>query len=289
MSIELRQVSYTDMPGTTFERRALSHVTLTIPEGTLTAIAGHTGSGKSTLVQHLNGILHPTQGTVRVDGQNLADKGQEAVAARQRVGMVFQYPEHQLFEETVMADVAFGPKNLGLSSEEIETRVRRAMELVRLDYDTYKNCSPFQLSGGQKRRVAIAGVLAMEPKYLILDEPAAGLDPRGRDDLLKRIVRLHREKKMTVIFVSHNMDDIARLADRVVIMHEGEVLLDATPRKAFQSEALIQKAGLDTPSTVTLLKKLQAGGLSVTVDAFTIEGAVKSIEGAWRERRAKKC
>ena len=289
MSIELQQVSYTYMPKTAFERTALFHVTLTITEGTLTAIAGHTGSGKSTLVQHLNGILHPTEGTVRVDGQDIAAKGKEAVAARQRVGMVFQYPEHQLFEETVMADVAFGPKNMGLPPEEIEGRVRRAMELVRLDYDTYKACSPFQLSGGQKRRAAIACVLAMEPKYLVLDEPTAGLDPHGRDDLLKRIVRLHREKKMTVIFVSHNMDDIARLADRVVFLHEGKVLLDAPPQEAFQAEAAMQKSGLDTPGTVTLLKKLKEGGLSVAVDAFTIEEAVRRIEGAWRERREKKC
>lgn len=289
MSIELQQVSYTYMPKTSFERTALSHVTLTITEGTLTAIAGHTGSGKSTLVQHLNGILHPTEGTVRVDGQDLAAKGKEAVTARQRVGMVFQYPEHQLFEETVRADVAFGPQNMGLPPEEVEGRVRRAMELVRLDYDTYKDCSPFQLSGGQKRRAAIAGVLAMEPKYLVLDEPTAGLDPHGRDDLLKRIVRLHREKKMTVIFVSHNMDDIARLADRVVFMHEGEVLLDAPPQEAFQANTALQKAGLDTPGTVTLLKKLSEGGLSVAADAFTIEEAVKRIEGAWRERRKKTC
>ena len=289
MSIELQQVSYTYMPKTVFERTALSHVSLTIEEGTLTAIAGHTGSGKSTLVQHLNGILHPTQGTVRVDGQDLAEKGKEAVTARQRVGMVFQYPEHQLFEETVMADIAFGPKNMELPPEEIERRVRRAMELVRLDYDTYKNCSPFQLSGGQKRRAAIAGVLAMEPKYLVLDEPTAGLDPYGREDLLKRIFRLHREKKMTVIFVSHNMDDIARLADRVVVMHEGTVLLDAAPKEAFEAEAALQRAGLDTPGTVTLLKKLQKCGLSIRADAFTVEEAVKRIGRAWRERREKKC
>lgn len=289
MSIELQNVSYTYMPKTAFERKALSHVTLTFEEGTLMAIAGHTGSGKSTLVQHLNGILHPTEGTVRVDGQDLAAKGKAAVAARQRVGMVFQYPEHQLFEETVMADVAFGPKNMGLPDDEIEARVRRAMELVRLDYDTYKDRSPFQLSGGQKRRAAIAGVLAMEPKYLVLDEPTAGLDPHGRDDLLQRIVRLHREKKTTVIFVSHNMDDIARLADRVVFMHEGEILFDGLPKEAFREEEAIQKAGLDTPGTVTLLKKLKEKGLSVTADAFTIKDAVQCIEKAFWERRKKTC
>lgn len=289
MSIEVNQVTYTYMPQTAFERTALSKITLTIEEGVLTAIAGHTGSGKSTLVQHLNGILHPTQGSVMVDGQDLAAKDKTAITARRRVGMVFQYPEHQLFEETVEEDIAFGPKNLGLSAEEIARRVRRAMELVRLDYDTYRKRSPFQLSGGQKRRAAIAGVLAMEPKYLVLDEPTAGLDPRGRDDLLQRIVRLHREKKMTVIFVSHNMDDIARLADRVIFMHEGRVLLDAPPREAFQEKSALETAGLEEPETVTLLEKLQQRGLAVNTDAFTAEETAQRIIRALRKRGGGQC
>lgn len=289
MSIEVNQVTYTYMPQTAFERTALSKITLTIEEGVLTAIAGHTGSGKSTLVQHLNGILHPTQGSVMVDGQDLAAKDKTAIMARRRVGMVFQYPEHQLFEETVEEDIAFGPKNLGLSAEEIARRVRRAMELVRLDYDTYRERSPFQLSGGQKRRAAIAGVLAMEPKYLVLDEPTAGLDPRGRDDLLQRIVRLHREKKMTVIFVSHNMDDIARLADRVIFMHEGRVLLDAPPREAFQEKSALETAGLEEPETVTLLEKLQQRGLAVNTDAFTAEETAQRIIRALRKRGGGQC
>ena len=289
MSIEVNQVTYTYMPGTAFERTALSKITLTIEEGVLTAIAGHTGSGKSTLVQHLNGILHPTHGSVMVDGQDLAAKDKTAITARRRVGMVFQYPEHQLFEETVEEDIAFGPKNLGLSAEEIARRVRRAMELVRLDYDTYRERSPFQLSGGQKRRAAIAGVLAMEPKYLVLDEPTAGLDPRGRDDLLQRIVRLHREKKMTVIFVSHNMDDIARLADRVIFMHEGRVLLDAPPREAFQEKSALGTAGLEEPETVTLLEKLQQRGLAVNTDAFTAEETAQRIIRALRKRGGGRC
>lgn len=289
MSIEVNQVTYTYMPQTAFERTALSKITLTIEEGVLTAIAGHTGSGKSTLVQHLNGILHPTQGSVMVDGQDLAAKDKTAITARRRVGMVFQYPEHQLFEETVEEDIAFGPKNLGLSAEEIARRVRRAMELVRLDYDTYRERSPFQLSGGQKRRAAIAGVLAMEPKYLVLDEPTAGLDPRGRDDLLQRIVRLHREKKMTVIFVSHNMDDIARLADRVIFMHEGRVLLDAPPREAFQEKSALETAGLEEPETVTLLEKLQQRGLAVNTDAFTAEETAQRIIRALRKRGGGQC
>ena len=289
MSIEVNQVTYTYMPQTAFERTALSKITLTIEEGVLTAIAGHTGSGKSTLVQHLNGILHPTQGSVMVDGQDLAAKDKTAITARRRVGMVFQYPEHQLFEETVEEDIAFGPKNLGLSAEEIARRVRQAMELVRLDYDTYRERSPFQLSGGQKRRAAIAGVLAMEPKYLVLDEPTAGLDPRGRDDLLQRIVRLHREKKMTVIFVSHNMDDIARLADRVIFMHEGRVLLDAPPREAFQEKSALGTAGLEEPETVTLLEKLQQRGLAVNTDAFTAEETAQRIIRALRKRGGGRC
>lgn len=289
MSIEVNQVTYTYMPGTAFERTALSKITLTIEEGVLTAIAGHTGSGKSTLVQHLNGILRPTQGSVLVDGQDLSAKDKTSITARRRVGMVFQYPEHQLFEETVEEDIAFGPKNLGLSSEEIARRVRRAMELVRLDYDTYRERSPFQLSGGQKRRAAIAGVLAMEPKYLVLDEPTAGLDPRGRDDLLQRIVRLHREKKMTVIFVSHNMDDIARLADRVIFMHEGRVLLDAPPREAFREKLALKTAGLEEPETVTLLEKLQQRGLAVDTDAFTAEETARRIIRALRKRGGGRC
>ncbi|MFC2469494.1 MAG: energy-coupling factor transporter ATPase [Negativicutes bacterium] len=289
MSIEVNQVTYTYMPGTAFERTALSKITLTIEEGVLTAIAGHTGSGKSTLVQHLNGILCPTQGSVLVDGQDLSAKDKTSITARRRVGMVFQYPEHQLFEETVEEDIAFGPKNLGLSAEEIARRVRRAMELVRLDYDTYRERSPFQLSGGQKRRAAIAGVLAMEPKYLVLDEPTAGLDPRGRDDLLQRIVRLHREKKMTVIFVSHNMDDIARLADRVIFMHEGRVLLDAPPREAFQEKSALGTAGLEEPETVTLLEKLQQRGLAVNTDAFTAEETAQRIIRALRKRGGGQC
>ena len=289
MSIEVNQVTYTYMPGTAFERTALSKITLTIEEGVLTAIAGHTGSGKSTLVQHLNGILRPTQGSVLVDGQDLSAKDKTTITARRRVGMVFQYPEHQLFEETVEEDIAFGPKNLGLSSEEIARRVGRAMELVRLDYDTYRERSPFQLSGGQKRRAAIAGVLAMEPKYLVLDEPTAGLDPRGRDDLLQRIVRLHREKKMTVIFVSHNMDDIARLADRVIFMHEGRVLLDRPPREAFREKLALKTAGLEEPETVTLLEKLQQRGLAVDTDAFTAEETARRIIRALRKRGGGRC
>ena len=289
MPIELKGATYTYMQGTPFERTALKDVSLTIGDGTLTAIAGHTGSGKSTLVQHLNGLLHPTKGEVLVDGVSLAGKGKDALLARQKVGMVFQYPEQQLFEETVAADVAFGPKNLGLSDEEVERRVRSAMDFVQIDYETYKDVSPFRLSGGQMRRVAIAGVLALEPSYLVLDEPTAGLDPRAKEALLRGVAALHRKRKLTIIFVSHNMDDIARLAERVVFMHDGRVLLDAPPSEAFFADGKMREAGLAAPPTVALLARLRAAGLSVEADAFTADEAVKRIVKALRKRGGAAC
>ena len=289
MPIELKSVTYTYMKGTPFERTALSDVSLEIADGSLTAIAGHTGSGKSTLVQHLNGLLHPTKGEVLVDGVNLAGKQKEAVLSRRKVGMVFQYPEQQLFEETVAADIAFGPKNLELSEDEVNRRVRSAMEFVQLDYETYKDVSPFRLSGGQMRRVAIAGVLALEPKYLVLDEPTAGLDPQAREELLRRIMELHRKKKLTIIFVSHNMEDIARMAERVVFMHDGRILVDAPPSEAFFANEKIAEAGLAVPPTVALLSRLQENGHPVEADAFTVEEAVKRIVKAVRKKGGATC
>lgn len=289
MPIELKNVTYTYMTGTPFERTALRDVSLKIADGSLTAIAGHTGSGKSTLVQHLNGLLHPTKGEVLVDGVSLAGKKKEAGLARRKVGMVFQYPEQQLFEETVAADIAFGPKNLELSEDEINRRVRSAMEFVQLDYETYKDVSPFRLSGGQMRRVAIAGVLALEPKYLVLDEPTAGLDPQAREELLRRIAELHRKKKLTIIFVSHNMEDIARMAERVVFMHDGRVLVDAPPSEAFFANEKIEEAGLAVPPTVALLSRLQENGLAVEADAFTVEETVKRISRAVRKKGGTTC
>ena len=289
MPIELKSVTYTYMKGTPFERTALSDVSLEIADGSLTAIAGHTGSGKSTLVQHLNGLLHPTKGEVLVDGVNLAGKQKEAVLSRRKVGMVFQYPEQQLFEETVSADIAFGPKNLELSEDEVNRRVRSAMEFVQLDYETYKDVSPFRLSGGQMRRVAIAGVLALEPKYLVLDEPTAGLDPQAREELLRRITELHRKKKLTIIFVSHNMEDIARMAERVVFMHDGRILVDAPPSEAFFANEKIAEAGLAVPPTVALLSRLRENGLPVEADAFTVEEAVKRIVKAVRKKGGATC
>lgn len=289
MPIELKKVSYTYMRGTAFERTALDDVSLVIREDALTAIAGHTGSGKSTLVQHLNGILSPTQGEVLVDGESLAGKGETAVLARRKVGMVFQYPEHQLFEETVEKDIAFGPRSQGLDEAEVLRRVKSAMEFVELDYERYRDASPFRLSGGQMRRAAIAGILALEPKYLVLDEPTAGLDPRMRESFLRRIMDLRRKKKLTVILVSHNMDDIARMADRVVFMHEGRVLLDAPPKEAFFAQEAIREAGLAAPSTVALLSRLREAGLDVEPDAFTAEEAARRIARAVRKKGGRTC
>lgn len=281
MSIELKQVSYTYMPKTPFERQALREVSLTIEEGSFTAIAGHTGSGKSTLVQHLNGLLTPTSGQVLVDGIDLAGSSkagrEQARRARQQVGMVFQYPEQQLFEETIAADVAFGPQNQELSGEALEQRVREAMELVELDYDKYKDRSPFQLSGGQKRRAAIAGVLALHPRYLVLDEPTAGLDPCGRESLIRTICALKKKWKLTIVFISHSMEDIARLADSVVVMKQGGLAMQAAPEEVFAQDALLQEAGLKKPHILSLLQKLQAAGLPVKAEALDIEGGVQAI------------
>ncbi len=286
MSIELKDVTYTYMPKTPFERTALKRVSLTIEEGSFTAIAGHTGSGKSTLVQHLNGLLHPTQGQVLVDGIDLADKKNIAAKrARQSVGMVFQYPEHQLFEETVAADIAFGPKNMGLDMDEIEKRVKQSMEFVHLDYDTYKDRSPFQLSGGQMRRAAIAGVIALQPKYLVLDEPTAGLDPQSREDLLSKILELHKKQQVTIVFVSHNMDDIARIASQVIFMNHGEMTLQDRPEKAFFAQEKLQEAGLAAPQLLTLLQELRTNGLPVDPVAFEIEDGVEHILRAIRGKK----
>lgn len=287
MAIELKNVSYTYLPQTPFERQALKNVNLSIEEGVLTAIAGHTGSGKSTLLQHLNGLLAPTQGEVLVDGVNLQGKTkqekQAAFKARQAVGMVFQYAENQLFEETVAADIAFGPKNQKLTAAEIDKRVHEAMELVGLDYDKFAQRVPFQLSGGQMRRVAIAGVLAMKPKYLVLDEPAAGLDPAGKEALIAQIKKLQQKNNMTIVLVSHSMEDIASLADSIIIMHDGKVLIKDSPRKVFNQMAILAKAGLKRPQIMDLLAKINARGIKVNQDALTINEGIKNIlEGLQR-------
>lgn len=289
MSIEIKNVTYTYMPKTPFERKALDGVDLVIDEGSFVAVAGHTGSGKSTLMQQLNGLLVPTIGQVLVDGVDLNAKGskQEKLKAREarlKVGMVFQYAEHQLFEETVFADVAFGPKNLGMDEAETERRVRESMESVGLSYEEFKDKSPFQLSGGQMRRVAIAGVLAMQPKYLVLDEPAAGLDAMGKERLMRELMALHRKKGMTMVFVSHNMDDIARMADKVIFMHEGRVLLYDTPTRAFREKDLLEEAGLCPPRIWSFLEELKDAGLSVDTEALTVEQGLDNIMRALKAR-----
>ena len=293
MSIEIKHISYTYMPKTPFERQALKEVTATIEEGTFTAIAGHTGSGKSTLLQHLNGLLHPTEGHVVVDGVDLLPQKKSekkaARAARMKIGMVFQYPEQQLFEETVEADIAFGPKNLELSGEDVASRVRESMELVHLDYERFHARSPFVLSGGQMRRVAIAGILALRPKYLVLDEPTAGLDPRGRKEILSMVTALHRRKKTTVIFVSHNMDDIARLARHLLVFNKGMLVADGTPQAVFGQTDVLREAGLRQPHVMTLLRHLREAGLPLErTDVLTAEEAEQAICAALKKMRGEK-
>ena len=281
MSIELKDVTYIYMPKTPYERVALNKVNLTIEEGSFTAIAGHTGSGKSTLVQHLNGLLTPAAGEVLVDGVNLSGKDKAAKIkawhARQQVGMVFQYAETQLFEETVEKDIAFGPQNQGLDEAEVQERVREAMELVGLSYKDYKDVSPFALSGGQMRRVAIAGVLAMRPKYLILDEPAAGLDPRGRDELMGEIQRLHKKWKLTIVFVSHSMEDIACLADTMVVMEKGNLRAAGKPADIFADAQLLQETGLEQPQIMQIMQRLAQAGLPVDSNVITPEAGLQSL------------
>ena len=281
MSIELKDVTYVYMPKTPYERVALDKVNLTIEEGSFTAIAGHTGSGKSTLVQHLNGLLVPSAGEVLVDGVNLLGKDKAAKIkawhACQQVGMVFQYAETQLFEETVEKDIAFGPQNQGLEEAEVQKRVREAMELVGLSYKDYKDVSPFALSGGQMRRVAIAGVLAMRPKYLVLDEPAAGLDPRGREELMSTIQKLHKKWKLTIVFVSHSMEDIARLADNLLVMQTGKLRAVGTPAEIFADAQLLQETGLEPPQIMQIMQRLQKAGLPVDSSAITPEAGLQSL------------
>ncbi len=273
MSIKLENVFYTYQSNVNTEVHALKNITLEIKDGDFIGLIGHTGSGKSTLVQHLNGLLRPTTGKVTVDGINILEKGAKIKAVRQKVGLVFQYPEHQIFEESVYADIAFGPKNLGLPHEKIAKRVKKAMQMVHLDYETYKEASPFVLSGGEKRRVAIAGVLAMEPKYLILDEPTAGLDPRGRDEILDQIVELHRQEELTVVLVSHSMDDVARLVNKLVVMHKGEIIYNDKIKEVFKHYDNLQKIGLDIPTVTKLMIELQNKGWPVRSDIFTIDEA----------------
>ena len=282
MSIEVKNLTHTYSAGSALQQTAIRDVNLTIEEGEFVAIVGHTGSGKSTLVQHLNGLLKPTSGQVLVDGEDMNGEGVNKRLIRQKVGLVFQYPEYQLFEETVAKDIAFGPKNQGLNAEEIDRRVRKAMARVQLDYGKYAERSPFELSGGQMRRVAIAGVLAMEPRYLILDEPAAGLDPKGRDRILGMVKDLH-EAGVTVVMVSHSMDDCARLAARMIVMSKGTVVASDTPRNRFTQPEMMASVGLGVPEAAKLCAMLREKGLNLPNDLYTQEELQEHILRLWKE------
>ncbi|MEW6228241.1 MAG: energy-coupling factor transporter ATPase [Bacillota bacterium] len=273
MSIRVENLYHTYGPGTPFERTALEDVTLEIDDGEFVAIIGETGSGKSTLIQHFNGLLKPTRGRVLVDGVDIWHKDVRLKDIRQRVGLVFQYPEHQLFEETIFDDVAFGPRNLGLGESEVEERVRRSLDMVRLDFEALRDRSPFEISGGEMRRVAMAGVLAMEPSVLVLDEPASGLDPRGRDEVLDEIETLHRKFGYTIVLVSHSMEDVARLAKRLIVLHRGKVLADGPTRQVFGMTELLKSVGLGVPQVTELMNELAGRKKQVRTDVLTVEEA----------------
>lgn len=276
MSIALEHVNYIYSPGTAYEKRALNDISLEIGQGQFVGIIGHTGSGKSTLIQHLNGLMKATSGDILYDGQSIYAEGYDMRKLRSQVGLVFQYPEHQLFEVDVISDVCFGPKNQGLSEEESEKNAGEALELVGFPEKYYKQ-SPFELSGGQKRRVAIAGVLAMKPKVLILDEPTAGLDPKGRDEILDQIAKLHKETGMTVVLVSHSMEDVARYVDRIIVMNKGEKMLDSTPKEVFRHYKELEEVGLAAPQVTYVMHDLKDRGFDVSPDATTIEEAADEI------------
>ena len=280
MSIKLSDVNYTYMKDTPFEKTGIKNINLEISEGEFVAIIGHTGSGKSTLVQHLKGLITPDSGTVIIDDVNINQNTVSAKTAKNKVGIVFQYPEQQLFEETVYKDVTFGPKNMGMPEEKLENIAKQSLEFVSLDYEKYKNRSPFQLSGGQMRKVAIAGVIALKPQYLILDEPAAGLDPVGRDDLFEKISKLYQKTGMTVILISHNMDDVARLAKRLIVMNNGEISIDDKPEKVFKYKEKLVAAGLALPQITELLSKLKQQGLAVEENIIKLDDAIVNIKTA---------
>lgn len=273
MEIELKDVSHIYNEGNAFEKVALKNINLKFRENEFIGIIGHTGSGKSTLVQHLNALSMPTSGDVIVDGINTKEDGQNKRNIRKNVGLVFQYPEYQLFEETIYKDIAFGPGNLGCSEEEIDERVKWACEMVDLDFERVKEVSPFDVSGGQKRRAAIAGVLAMKPKFLVLDEPTAGLDPKGRDEILRNINNLYKEENMTIILVSHSMEEIARLVNRIVVLEHGEILMDGKPKEIFSRHEELREIGLDVPQITELMIKLNEKGMDIPTDVLTVEEA----------------
>ena len=277
MSIKIENLTHIYMPKTPFEKKALDDINLVIEDGEFLALIGHTGSGKSTLIQHLNGLLEPSSGRILVDNIDITNKETKLTDIRKKIGLVFQYSEYQLFEETIEKDIAFGPNNLGLSEEEVSDRVKRAMEMVGLDYESYKDVSPFDLSGGQKRRVAIAGVIAMEPKVLILDEPTAGLDPKGRDDILEQIKTLHEKYKMTIVLVSYSMEDVGKLAERIVVMNKGKIALMGKPAEIFKEVETLESIGLAVPQVTYLMRALREKGFNVSDEVFTVEQGSKEL------------
>lgn len=285
MSVELKDVTYTYSPGTAYEMHALEHVSMEIQDGQFVGVIGHTGSGKSTLVQHFNGLIRPTSGHVYYNGEDIWQEGYNLRELRSHVGLVFQYPEHQLFETDVLTDVCFGPKNQGLSPEECKERAKEALQHVGLD-ESYYEKSPFELSGGQKRRVAIAGVLAMNPSFLILDEPTAGLDPKGRDEILDQLALLHETRGISIMLVSHSMEDIARYVERIIVMNKGHVAFDDTPKEVFSHYKELEEMGLAAPQMTYIMHALKERGMDVDVTATTVEEAMDSILKALKKRKA---
>ena len=275
-TIQTKGLTYRYGIGTPFEKTAVDHVDLEIESGSFVGIIGHTGSGKSTLIQHLNGLLKPTEGSILLDGKDIWAEKAQMRQVRFRVGLVFQYPEYQIFEETVAKDIAFGPRNMGLAEEEVQARVKETAAIVGLSDDILEQ-SPFLLSGGQKRRVAIAGVLAMQPEVLILDEPTAGLDPKGRDEILDQVAKLHKERGITVILVSHSMEDVAKYVDRIIVMNQGSVMFDDIPKSVFAHYKELEAVGLAAPQVTYLMHELAAAGIPVSVDATTVAEAKEEI------------
>lgn len=284
MSLKLEHVNYIYSPGTAYEIHALKDICLELKSGEFLGLIGHTGSGKSTLVQHLNGLVKATEGRILFHGEDIYGGGYDMRRLRSKVGLVFQYPEHQLFEVDVLSDVCFGPRNQGLTKEEAEEKARAALAMVGLGEEFYHQ-SPFELSGGQKRRAAIAGVLAMEPEILVLDEPTAGLDPRGRDEILDQISLLHKERGISIVLVSHSMEDVARYVKRIVVMNHGEVLFDNAPQEVFRHYKELEKVGLAAPQVTYIMHALKEKGLSVDENATTIEEARDSILAALEEQK----
>ena len=277
MAIVIKNLNHIYDLGSPYQTNALDNVSMHIETGDFVGLIGHTGSGKSTLIQHLNGILKPTSGVIEINGFDITQKGVKLNDIRKKVGLVFQYPEYQLFEETVAMDIAFGPKNLGWEPDVVEQAVISAMEIVGLNYETLKDVSPFELSGGQKRRVAIAGVLAMKPEVLILDEPTAGLDPKGRDEILNQLKALHEKEKNTIILVSHSMEDIAKYVSEIYVMNDGQVVLEGKPQQVFQNIQTLEKIGLAAPQVTYVGQKLAELGFSTDHDIYTVESAVEEI------------